>query len=345
MSHPRGITIIMCCYNSSALLEQTIQHLAALELPQDWPVELIIVDNASTDLTAEFAASCWRNAGEPFTLEIHNEPKQGLIYARQKGLDVSSFEFILFVDDDNWLASDYLVHLHKLFAKHPTVAAFGGLNTPVFESEKPFWFDVFQHSYAVGRLVEGFNEPREIGLFGAGLAIRRTALNELHQAGFRSMLVGRSGNALSSGEDYELCKALKLAGWQIIFAPELKLKHFIVTRRLNWDYFRKLNQGISRSILVFIAFEYWIEIQRGANPLATSIKYSWIYLLMKKWFKLLLLKILMIVNAELSKEGSAVLIDYERTQIVVDDLFMKRNEFTKMKKGIKNAPWRKRLKR
>jgi glycosyltransferase involved in cell wall biosynthesis len=340
MNHPKGISIIMCCYNSSALLEQTMQHLAALELPQGWPVELIIVDNASTDDTPELAATRWRNAGEPFTLEIHSESKQGLIYARQKGLESSRFEFILFVDDDNWLAPDYLIHLQKLFKKHPTVAAFGGLNTPVFESEKPFWFDAFQHSYAVGRLAEGFNEPREIGLFGAGLAIRRTALDQLHQAGFKSMLVGRSGNSLSSGEDYELCKALKLAGWQIIFAPELKLKHLIVTRRLNWDYFRKLNQGISQSIIVFMAYEYWIEIQRGANPITASIKYSWLFLLMKKWIKSLLLKMLMIVNPDISKEGSTVLIDYERTKIVVDDLFRKRQEFVGLKRSIGKAKWK-----
>lgn len=342
MNHPKGISIIMCCYNSSALLEQTIQHLAALELPEGWPVELIIVDNASTDDTPEFAATRWRNTGEPFTLEIHSEPKQGLIYARQRGLEVSHFEFNLFVDDDNWLASDYLTHLQQLFTKHPSVAAFGGLNTPVFESEKPFWFDTFQYSYAVGRLAEGFNEPREIGLFGAGLAIRRTALNQLHHEGFKSMLVGRSGNSLSSGEDYELCKAMKLAGWQIIFAPELKLKHFIAARRLNWDYFRKLNQGISRSIIVFMAYEYWIEMQRGANPFMASIKYSCFFLLMKKWIKSLLLKALMMVNPDLSKEGSSVLIDYERTKIVVNDLVMKSNEYIALKNKIKNAPWRKR---
>ncbi|MCF8365955.1 MAG: glycosyltransferase family 2 protein [Bacteroidales bacterium] len=342
MSHPNGISIIMCCYNSKPLLEQTMLHLATVNLPEVWPVELIIVDNASTDDTQKLAASHWKNAGEPFPLEIHNEPKQGLIYARQRGLDVSHFEFILFVDDDNWIAADYLTRLHQLFTKHPTVAAFGGLNTPVFESEKPFWFDTFQRSYAAGRLADGFDEPREIGLFGAGLSIRRTALNELHQADFKSMLVGRTGKALSSGEDYELCKALKLAGWQIIFAPTLNLKHFITARRLNWEYFGKLNRGISQSIIVFLAYEYWIEIHRGANPFWTAIKYSWLFLLIKKGVKSWLLKMSLIINPELSKEASAVLIDYERTKVVVNHLLYNRKKYIELKKGIKNATWRKR---
>jgi glycosyltransferase involved in cell wall biosynthesis len=342
MSRSKGISIIMCCYNSSALLEPTMQHLAALDRPVDCPVELIIVDNTSTDDTPKLAAALWKNAGYPFDMEIHSEPKQGLIFARQKGLDVSHFEFILFVDDDNWLSAGYLAHLQQLFKTHPTVATFGGLNTPVFESEKPFWFDTFQHSFAVGKLNEGFNEPYEIGLFGAGLAVRRTALNELHQAGFKSMLVGRSGDALSSGEDYELCKALKLAGWQIIFAPQLKLKHFITARRLSWAYFRKLNQGISRSILVFMAYEYWIEMQRSGNPFTASIRYSWLFLLIKKWIKSLLLKTLLIINPELSKEGSTVLIDYERTKVVVNDLYLKRKAYIELKMKIKNAAWRKR---
>jgi len=340
MNLQEGISIVMCCYNSTSVIKPTLQHLAALDLPSGWPVELIIIDNASTDGTSDFALKLWKDNGDPFAMIIHAEPNKGLIFARNKGVKVSRFEIILFVDDDNWLARNYLIRLQQLFKRFPSVAAFGGLNKPVFETKEPFWFETFQQSYAVGKLSKGFNEPEEIGLFGAGMAVRKTALNDLYLSQFKSRLIGRKGDSLTSGEDYELCKALKLAGWQIIFAPELSLEHFISARRLTWDYFRKLNMGISRSIYIFLAYEYWIGLGRGVNPYIAGIKYSWLFLLIKKVIKAFLLKMLLIVNPELSKEGSTVLIDYERTKIVVSDLFFKRKEFIDVKKSIGKAKWK-----
>ena len=50
-----GVSLVICCHNSADKLPATIQHLFDLNVKNDVPWELIIVDNASTDGTQETA--------------------------------------------------------------------------------------------------------------------------------------------------------------------------------------------------------------------------------------------------------------------------------------------------
>lgn len=335
----KGISIILCCYNSSRLLPETFRHLSAVKIPGRYPVELLVIDNASTDNTGNTATLLWQKYNVPFPMHVKRESKQGLMFAREKGLRESKYPLILFIDDDNWIDRNYLVVMAEIFEHYPKVAALGGKNQAVFETSKPVWFDRFKHSYAVGEPAGDFGEPKEIGLFGAGLCLRRKAYNQLVSNGFKSRLVGRTGESLSSGEDYELCKALKIAGWDILFSPKLKLQHYITSPRLNWEYLRKLNKGISRSIIWFLAYEFWIEKSKNPKNKIPDLKYSWVFLITKKFMKAKLLKLKMAIRPKLKNEGSPTIIDMERTQITIDDLFKFRNKFTQFKKEIGNANW------
>lgn len=340
MTHSRGISIIMCGYNSSRLLPDTLNQLAKLRLPQGFTVELVLVDNASTDNTAQVASETWEANGAPYPMRLFREDRQGLIFARKRGLTESRFGYILFVDDDNRPDENYLVEMVSIFENSPDVAVAGGINEGVFESEKPDWFDDFEHSFAVGRLADDYGEPEEIGLFGAGLCLRREAWNELVNHGFESRLVGRSGKSLSSGEDYELCKALKIAGWEVLFSPRLKLRHFITAPRLNWKYLLKLNRGISHSIICFLAYEYHIAKIRNPGSQLPLIRLSRPYLLAKKSVKTAILKLKLSLNPKLKSQGSTTLVEYQRTRIVIADLLQKGKEFRKLKSDIGKAGWK-----
>jgi glycosyltransferase involved in cell wall biosynthesis len=343
MIYPEGVSIILCCYNSSKLLPTTLKYLAGLLMESQLPMELIVVDNASRDDTAQIAQSLWVQYGAPFTAKVVREEKPGLIYARHRGLKESRYAYLLFVDDDNHLQNDYVREMLAIFRSYPTVAATGGLNTPVFETAKPDWYSKFQHSFATGRLAEHFGEPHEIGLFGAGLCLRRSALDSLYGNGFKSQLVGRKGESLSSGEDYELCKALKIAGWDIVFAPQLRLDHLILDHRLKWSYFRQLNIGISRSVIFFLAYEYWIERAESKTKWITDLKYAWSAMLVRKWLKAIVLRGKIFFVPGSRSEGSVLLIKYERAFTVALDFWRKQKEYVGLKKEIQNAVWRKKI--
>ena len=49
-----GISVIICCYNSSLRLDETLKHLIN-QKTHGFNWELIVVDNASTDNTEAYA--------------------------------------------------------------------------------------------------------------------------------------------------------------------------------------------------------------------------------------------------------------------------------------------------
>src|SRR5690348_8092021 len=72
-----GISVVICTYNGAERLPQTLAHLAAQEDTGTIAWEVLVVDNASTDDTAEVARRCWP-ADAPAPLRVVGEPRMGL---------------------------------------------------------------------------------------------------------------------------------------------------------------------------------------------------------------------------------------------------------------------------
>src|SRR5450432_4205638 len=103
----RGVSIVVCCHNSAARLPETLAALAAQKVPAGFPWEVVIVDTASSDDTAATAQRCWPSP-PPAPLTIVAEPSPGLSHARLAGLRASRFPIVSLVDDDNWVAPDWI---------------------------------------------------------------------------------------------------------------------------------------------------------------------------------------------------------------------------------------------
>jgi glycosyltransferase involved in cell wall biosynthesis len=243
------VSLIICCYNSAARLPETLAHLARQETASPW--EVILVDNACTDDTVAVGQRCWADLGSPAPLRVVHESEAGLSYARRAGLDAAQHAYAIFCDDDNWLAPDYVQTVAEILDRHPEVALAGGDATPGFEAgaTPPAWFEGLQGYYALGRQGEtaGYVPEARGYLWGAGLALRVSALRALYASGFVSLLSDRQGNQLSSGGDGELCFALRLQGWRLWYDPRLQLTHVMSVGRLTWPYFLRLLWGHSVS--------------------------------------------------------------------------------------------------
>ncbi|NJQ96869.1 MAG: glycosyltransferase family 2 protein [Hydrococcus sp. CSU_1_8] len=212
-----GVSIVICCHNSAKELPQTLSYLVAQQVRADIAWEVIIVDNSSTDNTAEVALNSWP-PDAPAPLKVVSESQLGLIFARYRGLASANYEIVSFIDDDNWICREWVQTVSEVMSQHPELGACGGLNEPAFEVETPWWWSkVNTGCYALGS--QGPQEGGDITcskarLYGAGLTIRKVALQNLLDKGFRSLLVGSQGKALLRGEETELCFALLLAGWR-----------------------------------------------------------------------------------------------------------------------------------
>src|SRR4051812_3506356 len=103
-----GVSIIICCYNSSHRLPQTLKYLAHQQLADDIAWEIIVINNASEDDTKEVAIKEWNSYSSKIVLRVIDEPVPGLNNARKRGVEEAKYDIIIFCDDDNWLDKNFI---------------------------------------------------------------------------------------------------------------------------------------------------------------------------------------------------------------------------------------------
>ncbi len=232
-----GVSVIICCYNSAPRLQQTLAHLALQEVDKNIPWELIIVDNNSSDNTAQFAKDEWTNLAVNTPFKIVEEPKAGLSYARERGATAASYDILIFCDDDNWLEKKYIQTAFDVMQSNKKIGIAAGQSTGAFESAKPEWFDRFGQAYAIGLPFKesGIANERKY-LAGAGMITRKSILEKLKSYNYAPVISDRTATNLISGGDAELCLAVIYMGYDLYYDERLQFIHFITTPRLQWSY-------------------------------------------------------------------------------------------------------------
>jgi len=261
-----GVSVIICCCNSAARIRETLQALAGQRFRKPLAWEIILVDNASTDNTSGIARAIWDSDGLEIPLHIVEEPEPGLIHARNKGIRAAAHSIVLFCDDDNRLSPDYVEGVFDVLTSDEHTAACGGMGIPAFGGTKPAWFDEYQEAFAVGSQAINEEGGRILNLYGAGLAVKQTALEQLERSGFVSTMKGRTGGALSSSEDTELTYALVLMGYRLQYVPELTFFHFLPRRRLTFDYVKKIFIAFGKDGPVRNLYYSYISTRRSHHP-------------------------------------------------------------------------------
>jgi glycosyltransferase involved in cell wall biosynthesis len=251
----KGISVIVCCYNSATRLPDTLGHLLKQKTNGfDW--EIIVVDNASTDNTSQLSGQLFSEKLPKENFKVVREETPGLSNARRKGYLTSQYQYLLFCDDDNWMQEDYLQLAFTTMKEKPAIGILGGIGTAVFEKEKPFWFDKYQINFAVG---EQSDVPGPIAkadmVYGAGFIVRREIFEKLDAINFESLLSDRKSGQLMSGGDTELCLVAGYLGYEVCVSRQLKFKHLMPPGRMNWDYLKKLYYGFGRSRVYVQAYK------------------------------------------------------------------------------------------
>lgn len=102
------VTLIIPVYNVDKYLERCIESV----LNQSYKnLEIILINDGSTDRSGEICDSYGRR--DKRIIVIHKS-NGGLSSARNTGLDLSSGEYIGFIDSDDWIEYDFVESLHRL---------------------------------------------------------------------------------------------------------------------------------------------------------------------------------------------------------------------------------------
>jgi len=255
-----GVSVAICCHNSSDVIGPTIKALSDQVVDERIDYEVILVDNNCTDDTVQKAENNFSNPKVEF--RVVREPTLGLIHARRRAAFTATYDTISFLDDDNIIDENWVNNVFETFCHHDDVGVLGSHNEPLIDGMIPPWFSSFQHYFACGKQAEhsGYVTKTRKSVFGAGISFRTQILLDIFNSSLPLFMVGRKKNQTLSGEDEELCFRAILMGWQIWYEESLRLKHRIVPGRLSWHYLWKLQRSFSESTLVLDIYRNLIEM-------------------------------------------------------------------------------------
>ena len=251
---PRN-SVIICAHNPRAdYLERTLAALRAQTLPREaW--ELLLIDNASAEpLSGRFDLG-WHPAGRHV-----REMELGLTPARLRGIAEAKGDLLIFVDDDNVLAPDFLANAVRIGEAHLFIGAWGGSALGEFDTEPASWTRPYLHELTIREVKAPVwsNNVEDMSAvpFGAGLCIRKVVA-ERYAAALREKAdrkqLGRKGSSLMSGEDMDMVLMCRELGLGFGLFPELTLKHLIPPARHQEDYLARLLYAKSFSQQVLLA--------------------------------------------------------------------------------------------
>jgi GT2 family glycosyltransferase len=214
------VSVIVCTYNGSATLAETSAAIAALDYPD---VEVIVVDDGSTDASADIARS------HGFT--VISTPNGGLSSARNTGLQAASGEIVAYLDDDAAPDPHWLRYLTRTFARSEAVAV-GGPNLAV-PGDGAIADAVAASPGNPSHVLITDDEAEHIP--GCNCAFRVDALRAI--GGFDPAF-------RTAGDDVDVCWRLQADGGTIAFSPAAVVWHH---RRRSLRAYLRQQRGYGRA--------------------------------------------------------------------------------------------------
>ncbi|MDB6169036.1 MAG: protein/glycosyl transferase [Verrucomicrobia bacterium] len=189
-----------------------------------WTIEVLIVDNGSTDDTRAVISDA--SSGNSL-IRYLSEPAAGVSRARNRGLRESAGKVILFTDDDVRVPTHWLKGMCEKILKGEADAVAGGIIFPAHIAyafhEKPLnarrgWFASSDY----------LNPDNPKSMIGANMAFSRRVLEKV--PGF-DLELGPGG--VGSGEETLFCKQLRTAGYRLAGALNVTVEHHFDLRRTS----------------------------------------------------------------------------------------------------------------
>jgi GT2 family glycosyltransferase len=281
-----AISVVVVTWNAKKYVDQCLRSLYEDDVI---PVEVIVVDNASTDGSPDLLAREF-----PSFRVLRNPQNLGFARANNIGIRESHGEYVCLVNSDVVLSRGTLYALYEFMQSNPAVAIAGpqmrGPDGLVRRSSMrhPSLLNALARAFAIdnlrfvsrrigGQMMTDFSH-REIAdvdiLNGWFWFIRRKALDQVGLLDERFFMYG---------EDMDWCYRFRKAGWRLVFNPAVSALHYgggssraaplrfyIEMHRANLQYWIKHHGGASGSVYCAIIFLHH-AIRLAANSIARCL--------------------------------------------------------------------------
>ena len=227
MSDAATVSIIVCTRNRAEHLRGTLAALARLCIPEEVEAELIVVDNASTDETAQIVQQCRL---PNMSVQYLYEPEPGQCRAYNAAVAVARGEVLLFTDDDVRPPRDWVRRMIEPICSGTADAVAGAvemaahLHRPWLEPQHRDWLACTEKAAP--------SEARGVFLVGANMAISRRVFERVPRFD-PEMGPGAIGHA----SDTLFSIQLEKAGYHIATAYDVIVEHHFEENRLTREAF------------------------------------------------------------------------------------------------------------
>jgi glucosyl-dolichyl phosphate glucuronosyltransferase len=262
------ISVVVPTRNRAGLLARALSSIEKQTLPPN-RFEVVVVNNGSTDGTADIVASHVRHMPN---LRAVGEPRPGLHAGRHRGLREARGDILVFIDDDIEATPGWLEAIAEAFTE-PDVVMVGGNNLPRFERTPPDWLMRLWERPAYGgqaipwlsilRLPDGMRAVDPTYVWGCNFAIRRQTL--LDAGGFHPDAMPREMIRFRGDGETHVSRQVRTAGLKCLFHSGATVSHFVGAARMSFEYFRQraFDQGISDS---------FTDLRRGCGAARLGLK-------------------------------------------------------------------------
>ena len=234
-ANPRLLSAIVITFNSAGHVATAMASVRAAARAAGWSVEFVVVDNASADASVEAAGHV-----APDAVVIRNPMNAGFGAANNQAFEVARGDYWLLLNPDAALSPDALPPLTAFLDERADAAGVGpsvesagaagaessGMAPSIRSLIGHFLFLNRLLPYDRGGALRGFQlhrrshpEPRRVDwLGGMALLLRPSAVREV--AGFDATI-------FMYGEDVDLGRRLREAGWTLWLLPAARAKHLV----------------------------------------------------------------------------------------------------------------------
>lgn len=208
------VSIIVCTRDRCASLRALLASIVEAERPADLDLELTVVDDGSSDGTAEAVTEFAQSA--PFRVRLLQQQGRGLAAARNRGLNDARGDTLVFLDDDCVVSRAYFLEMQARFAADRRPVLRGGRVALGDPDDAPL-------TIKTSTRLERLRSRRDPGGFilGCNMVMSRAVASKIGPFDERF----GAGGMLRSAEDTDYLMRAQLAGVTVEYVPDMTVFH------------------------------------------------------------------------------------------------------------------------